>query len=78
MRLRINDSLILWPGKQKKMPEGIIIPTHLKVLTVEEKPFVYVRQLPDDAMHCEDDEIRCPLFNNSNGLGNPQLSIFGK
>lgn len=69
MRLRINDSLILWPGKQKKMPEGIIIPTHLKVLTVEEKPFVYVRQLPEDAMHCEDDEIRCPLYNSTNGSG---------
>lgn len=68
MRLRINDSIILWPGKQKKMPEGIIIPTHLKVLTIEEKPFVYARQLPDDAMHCEDDEIRCPLFNSTNGL----------
>lgn len=45
MRLRINDNEILWPGKEAKKPEGIIIPRHLKVLTLEEKPFVYVRQL---------------------------------
>lgn len=71
MRLRINDSQILWPGKQKNKPEGIIIPTHLKVLTIEEKPFVYVRKIADDdtSAQCEPDEIPCPLFNATNGLG---------
>lgn len=69
MRLRINDSQILWPGKQKKMPEGIIIPTHLKVLTAEEKPFVYVRKLNEESSSCEEDEIRCPHFNSTNGEG---------
>lgn len=49
MRLRINDSQIVWPGAVQKKPEGIMIPTHLKVLTVEEKPFVYVRKLPSAA-----------------------------
>lgn len=71
MRLRINDSQILWPGKVRKKPEGIMIPTHLKVLTVEEKPFVYVRKLADDVTaRCDDDEIPCPLFNATDGLGN--------
>lgn len=73
MRLRINDSQILWPGKQKKKPEGIIIPTHLKVLTIEEKPFVYVRKIVyenDGSQHeCEPDEIPCPLFNSTEGIG---------
>ena len=70
MRLRINDSEIFWPGKEKKKPEGIIIPTHLKVLTVEEKPFVYVRRLSDDdPARCEDDEIPCPYFNVTDGRG---------
>lgn len=71
MRLRINDSQILWPGKQKKKPEGIIIPTHLKVLTIEEKPFVYVRKIAEDdpSNECEADEIPCPLFNATDGLG---------
>lgn len=71
MRLRINDSQILWPGKQKKKPEGIIIPTHLKVLTIEEKPFVYVRKIADDdtVRQCEDEEIPCPLFNATDGQG---------
>lgn len=71
MRLSINDSQIVWPGKVHKKPEGIMIPTHLKVLTVEEKPFVYVRKLADDDAdgRCDDDEIPCPLFNATDGAG---------
>ncbi|CAO1443281.1 unnamed protein product [Diamesa serratosioi] len=67
MRLKINDSEIVWPGKVKKKPEGFFIPTHLKVLTIEEKPFVYVRKLTDDESECTDDEIPCPHFNMTNG-----------
>lgn len=74
MRLRINDSMILWPGKIRKKPEGIMIPTHLKVLTIEEKPFVYVRKLSDDEIDCEVDEIPCPHFNVSNGMGKIKMS----
>ncbi|XP_014091080.1 glutamate [NMDA] receptor subunit 1 [Bactrocera oleae] len=70
MRLRINDSEILWPGKQKKKPEGIMIPTHLKILTIEEKPFVYTRRLTDDEVNCDEDEIPCPLFNATDGSEN--------
>lgn len=65
MRMRINDSEIIWGGKQKRKPEGIMIPTHLKVLTIEEKPFVYVRRMGDDEFRCEPDERPCPLFNAS-------------
>lgn len=82
MRLRINDSQILWPGKQKKKPEGIIIPTHLKVLTIEEKPFVYVRKIVyenDGSQHeCEPDEIPCPLFNSTEGIGKWIRFFFGR
>lgn len=69
MRLKINDSEIVWPGKMKKKPEGFFIPTHLKVLTIEEKPFVYVRKLADDEIDCEEDEIPCPHFNVTDGNG---------
>lgn len=70
MRLNINDSQILWPGKLKRKPEGIIIPTHLKVLTIEEKPFIYVRRLDNDDTECDpEDEIPCPLFNATDGTG---------
>jgi glutamate receptor ionotropic, NMDA 1 len=69
MRLKINDSEIIWPGKAKKKPEGFFIPTHLKVLTIEEKPFVYVRKLGEDEIDCAEDEIPCPHFNVSNGNG---------
>lgn len=71
MRLKINDSEITWPGGKKVKPEGVFIPTHLKVLTIEEKPFVYVRKLSleNNERACEQNEIPCPHFNSSDGLG---------
>lgn len=70
MVLNINDSQILWPGKLKRKPEGIIIPTHLKVLTIEEKPFIYVRRLGIDEPDCDiKDEVPCPMFNATDGTG---------
>lgn len=74
MRLKINDSEIVWPGKIKKKPEGFFIPTHLKVLTIEEKPFVYVRKLTEEEIECEEDEIPCPHFNVTNGNGEKSLN----
>ncbi|XP_071559616.1 NMDA receptor 1 [Temnothorax nylanderi] len=62
MKLRVNESNIIWPGRLKIKPEGFMIPTHLKVLTIEEKPFVYVRELPDNEK-CLPEEIACPHFN---------------
>uniref|UniRef100_Q296F7 Glutamate [NMDA] receptor subunit 1 n=1 Tax=Drosophila pseudoobscura pseudoobscura TaxID=46245 RepID=NMDA1_DROPS len=70
MRMNINDSEIIWPGKQNRKPEGIMIPTHLKVLTIEEKPFVYVRRMGDDEFRCEPDERPCPLFNATDSTAN--------
>ncbi|KAL0125171.1 hypothetical protein PUN28_004363 [Cardiocondyla obscurior] len=63
MKLRVNESNIIWPGRLKIKPEGFMIPTHLKVLTIEEKPFVYVRELPENEIKCQPDEIACPHFN---------------
>lgn len=74
MRLKINDSEIIWPGRIKKKPEGFFIPTHLKVLTIEEKPFVYVRKLTEEEIECEEDEIPCPHFNVTNGNGEKSLN----
>lgn len=64
MRLSLDDSAILWPGRLRTKPEGFMIPTHLKVLTIAEKPFVYVRETKD-AEKCNPDEIPCPHFNST-------------
>ncbi|KAG8230219.1 hypothetical protein J437_LFUL010847 [Ladona fulva] len=45
MALKVDEGAILWPGRSPNKPEGFMIPTHLKVLTIEEKPFVYVREV---------------------------------
>ncbi|XP_031786059.1 glutamate [NMDA] receptor subunit 1 isoform X6 [Nasonia vitripennis] len=65
MKLIVNDSIIIWPGKIKNKPEGFLIPTHLKVLTVEEKPFVYVRKAT--GMKCEVEEVLCPNYKSNKG-----------
>lgn len=70
MRLTLDESQILWMGNSKSKPEGFMIPTHLKVLTVQEKPFVYTRLInPDDGERCNHNEIPCPHYNLTDILG---------
>nr|CAG4640619.1 EOG090X00ST [Eulimnadia texana] len=71
MVLNINESDIVWPGGLRQKPEGFIIPTHLKVVTIEEKPFVYAREIDsENPEKCDDvEEVFCPWYNNT-GEGN--------
>lgn len=67
MRLKLDEAQILWMGNSKVKPEGFMIPTHLKVLTIEEKPFVYARKINlNEGEQCTQHEIPCPHFNTSN------------
>lgn len=65
MHLHVDEKSIIWPGRQSIKPEGFMIPTHLKVLTIEEKPFVYVRKLEKSLETCGEEEIPCPHFNTT-------------
>ncbi|XP_058790352.1 glutamate [NMDA] receptor subunit 1 isoform X2 [Phymastichus coffea] len=65
MKLLLNESNITWPGNVKSKPEGFLIPTHLNVLTVEEKPFVYVRK--SNNYGCNQDEVLCPNYKSIDG-----------
>ncbi|KAI1283714.1 Glutamate [NMDA] receptor subunit 1 [Halotydeus destructor] len=42
MQLRLDVDSIEWPGGSKGKPRGYFIATHLKIATLEEKPFVWV------------------------------------
>ncbi|CAF4920372.1 unnamed protein product [Pieris macdunnoughi] len=64
MRLELKEHEIIWMGRSSSKPEGFMIPTHLKVVTIEEKPFVYARRV-DDILDCTSEEIPCPHFNIS-------------
>uniref|UniRef100_A0ABD2WUB3 Glutamate [NMDA] receptor subunit 1 n=1 Tax=Trichogramma kaykai TaxID=54128 RepID=A0ABD2WUB3_9HYME len=66
MKLLMSDSNIVWPGDLKHKPEGFLIPTHLKVLTIEEKPFVYARKKKSG--ECREDEILCPYYKYSSSM----------
>jgi ionotropic glutamate receptor NMDA 1 len=64
MRLQLDEDNIVWPGGLTQKPTGLMIPTHLKVLTILEKPFVYARQIEKNQT-CDPalGETRCPLYN---------------
>ncbi|CAH0596356.1 unnamed protein product [Chrysodeixis includens] len=64
MRLELKEQEIIWMGRSTSKPEGFMIPTHLKVLTIEEKPFVYTRRV-EDGGDCTPEEIPCPHYNAS-------------
>lgn len=66
MTLTLNVQDVVWPGYETKKPRGYIVPTHLKVVTVPEKPFTWIREV-DDKYECLEDEIFCPRKNKSTG-----------
>lgn len=65
MDLQLNSKIIIWPGNVTTKPLGYIVPTHLKVVTIEEKPFVWTRPVSDET-ECEENEILCPKHNTTN------------
>ncbi|XP_064488877.1 glutamate [NMDA] receptor subunit 1-like isoform X2 [Ornithodoros turicata] len=70
MELKIHLEQVVWPGNQTEKPLGYIIPKHLKVTTVAERPFVWVRPVSDES-ECLPNEILCPRTNNSDGITYP-------
>ncbi|XP_055354348.1 glutamate [NMDA] receptor subunit 1-like isoform X1 [Paramacrobiotus metropolitanus] len=42
VRLTLDRRKILWPGETREVPKGLIVPNHLKVLTLREAPFTTV------------------------------------
>ncbi|XP_054715976.1 glutamate [NMDA] receptor subunit 1-like [Uloborus diversus] len=67
MTMSVNVQDIVWPGGETKKPRGYIVPTHLKVVTVAEKPFTWIREV-EDKSQCLEDEIFCPRRNKTNDL----------
>lgn len=62
----MNDSEITWPGGLRQKPEGVIIPTFLKVVTIVEQPFIYARRIGEGELcNADEGEVACPWFNNT-------------
>ena len=74
MKLYLEEDRIIWPGGSTKKPTGLMIPTHLTVLTILEKPFVYGRQVktPKDC-DVEKGEIICPLYDTNQPSNNGKM-----
>ncbi|XP_046402176.1 glutamate [NMDA] receptor subunit 1-like [Ischnura elegans] len=45
MELWINEEKLIWPGNQRRKPQGNAMASHLRIVTIGESPFVYVRRL---------------------------------
>ena len=72
MKLSLDEDKIIWPGGLTQKPTGLMIPTHLNVLTILDKPFVYHRPLGPGEAACDEasGEIECPHYNTE--LNNEQ------
>ena len=84
MVLQLETEKIVWPGNLRKKPSGLMIPTHLQVMTINEKPFVYSRQIkpidkcleePCDSCDLKNGEIPCPIYNTTHQDQNGNLFI---
>ena len=60
----------------REKPSGVMIPTHLKVLTIVERPFIYIKNMTF-GVNCDDDQgkrwVRCHFLP---GIDQLQLSLF--
>ncbi|KAK8745538.1 hypothetical protein OTU49_000250 [Cherax quadricarinatus] len=65
MTLEINENAIVWPGNTTIKPQGYMIPTRLKVLTIEEKPFVTTQKIESKAECLGGGRVLCPWYNSS-------------
>eukprot|EP00090_Calanus_glacialis_P018797 TRINITY_DN29121_c0_g1_i1.p1 TRINITY_DN29121_c0_g1~~TRINITY_DN29121_c0_g1_i1.p1 ORF type:complete len:1142 (-),score=246.94 TRINITY_DN29121_c0_g1_i1:120-3545(-) len=79
MLLQVEDNSIIWPGGSRVKPSGVMIPTHLKVLTIVERPFIYIRN-KTFGVPCEEDKPNegweeCPeyVFHTNNTLISPPV-----
>ncbi|XP_014790759.1 glutamate receptor ionotropic, NMDA 1 isoform X1 [Octopus bimaculoides] len=57
---------IVWPGNTHKQPEGLRKTTHLKVVTIQEEPFIKKRPIPKGEA-CDSEEVFCPHTDKSTG-----------
>ncbi|XP_052244052.1 glutamate [NMDA] receptor subunit 1-like isoform X2 [Dreissena polymorpha] len=61
---------IVWPNGETDTPEGVQISTHLQVVTIESKPFVYRFPLltENDMNHCDKKKgVNCSFTNSTTG-----------
>ncbi|KAK3870716.1 hypothetical protein Pcinc_024077, partial [Petrolisthes cinctipes] len=65
MALVINENEIVWPGNSTIKPQGYMIPTRLKVLTIEEKPFVTTQRIDSKAECLGGGRVLCPWYNTT-------------
>jgi len=66
MQLHLHVNEIIWPGYQLTKPLGYVRPTHIRVVTLEEEPFIWAKEI-DETQVCLESQIPCTKFDNQTG-----------
>lgn len=66
-KIELDESKITWIGGLMQKPDGTKWSTKFKIVTIEEKPFVYKFEKPNDysCFELNKDSIDCPWRNNN-------------
>ncbi|KAK3577393.1 hypothetical protein CHS0354_032241 [Potamilus streckersoni] len=60
-QLQFGTKPIVWPSLSKEKPKGIKISTHLQIVTIEAKPFVYTKKAETE-QKCRNDTLEIPCI----------------
>lgn len=66
--MSINESKIIWPGNVNRRPDGTKWSSKLRIVVIEEKPFVFKFKKTKNIVSCkqvDNSSIECP-WSNSN------------
>lgn len=56
---------LVWPGRQHKPPLGKPVKFHLKIVTLEEPPFVIYKGLSIEG-NCSDNSVLVKIYHQNN------------
>uniref|UniRef100_T1L122 Glutamate [NMDA] receptor subunit 1 n=1 Tax=Tetranychus urticae TaxID=32264 RepID=T1L122_TETUR len=68
MHLSLNINEITWPGGQTTQPLGYVRPNHLRIVTLEEEPFIFVQGPVSGAEECIGDTFPCGKTDTTTGV----------
>lgn len=67
MHLTLNINEIIWPGYQTTQPLGYVRPSHLRIVTIEEEPFIFFHPV-SKAEECVGDTVPCGKIDVATGM----------
>ncbi|XP_074600857.1 glutamate [NMDA] receptor subunit 1-like isoform X2 [Brevipalpus obovatus] len=67
MQLWFNINSIVWPGYRTVQPLGYVRPSHLRVVTLQEEPFIFTYPVASTS-ECSKDQVPCAKYDQKSGI----------